>query len=72
MQNAGKELNSDQKTALAKINEVIMTLDFARDLYKQYLGKHFSALTKVFNQFADLLSQNILILISLYILETFT
>ncbi|XP_050307870.1 caprin homolog [Anthonomus grandis grandis] len=38
LQNAGKELNSDQKTALAKINEVIMTLDFARDLYKQFLG----------------------------------
>lgn len=71
MQNAGKELNSDQKTALAKINEVIMTLDFARDLYKQYLGKHLSALTKVFNKFCHL-SQNILILMSLYILETFT
>lgn len=39
MQNSGKELNTDQKTALAKINEVVMTLDFARDLYKQFLGK---------------------------------
>lgn len=38
MQNSGKELNTDQKTALAKINEVVMTLDFARDLYKQFLG----------------------------------
>ncbi|XP_076273525.1 uncharacterized protein LOC143204693 isoform X2 [Rhynchophorus ferrugineus] len=38
MQNAGKELNSDQKTALAKISEVTQTLDFARDLYKQFLG----------------------------------
>ncbi|XP_066145779.1 caprin homolog [Euwallacea fornicatus] len=38
LQNSGKELNTDQKTALAKINEVIMTLDFARDLYKQFLG----------------------------------
>ncbi|ENN80567.1 hypothetical protein YQE_03019, partial [Dendroctonus ponderosae] len=38
LQNAGKELNSDQKTALEKINEVVMTLDFARDLCKQFLG----------------------------------
>lgn len=38
LQNAGKELNSDQKTALAKIDEVVQTLDFARDLYKQFLG----------------------------------
>lgn len=38
LQTAGKELNADQKTALAKINEVIQTLDFARDLYKQFLG----------------------------------
>ncbi|CAG9761894.1 unnamed protein product [Ceutorhynchus assimilis] len=38
MQNSGKELNTDQKTALAKINEVMMTLEFARDLYKQFLG----------------------------------
>ncbi|XP_060531582.1 caprin-1-like [Cylas formicarius] len=43
LQNAGKELNSDQKTALAKINEVIQTLDFARDLHKQFLGIALSA-----------------------------
>ncbi|XP_044255650.1 caprin homolog [Tribolium madens] len=38
LQNAGKELNSDQKTAVAKYNEVTQTLDFARDIYKQFLG----------------------------------
>ncbi|CAG9819609.1 unnamed protein product, partial [Phaedon cochleariae] len=38
LQNAGKELNSDQKTAVAKYTEVISTLDFARDLCKQFLG----------------------------------
>ncbi|KAJ8922765.1 hypothetical protein NQ315_007800 [Exocentrus adspersus] len=38
LQNAGKELNADQKTAVAKYNEVINTLDFARDLCKQFLG----------------------------------
>lgn len=38
LQNAGKELNADQKTAVAKFNEVISTLDFARDLCKQFLG----------------------------------
>ncbi|KAG5882110.1 hypothetical protein JTB14_016873 [Gonioctena quinquepunctata] len=38
LQNAGKELNADQKTAVAKFNEVINTLDFARDLCKQFLG----------------------------------
>lgn len=38
LQNAGKELNSDQKTAVAKYNEVIHTLDFTRDIYKQFLS----------------------------------
>ncbi|XP_028143558.2 caprin homolog [Diabrotica virgifera virgifera] len=38
LQNAGKELNADQKTAVAKFNEVTNTLDFARDLCKQFLG----------------------------------
>nr|XP_023011951.1 caprin homolog [Leptinotarsa decemlineata] len=38
LQNAGKELNADQKTAVAKFNEVISTLDFARDLSKQFLS----------------------------------
>lgn len=38
LQNAGKELNSDQKTAVAKFNEVTNTLEFARDLCKQFLG----------------------------------
>ncbi|CAG9861727.1 unnamed protein product [Phyllotreta striolata] len=38
LQKAGKELNADQKTAVAKYNEVISTLDFARDLCKQYVS----------------------------------
>ncbi|CAH0560846.1 unnamed protein product [Brassicogethes aeneus] len=38
LQNAGKTLNDDQKTAVAKFNEVIQTLDFARDLCKQFIG----------------------------------
>ncbi|KAJ3658431.1 hypothetical protein Zmor_010168 [Zophobas morio] len=38
LQNAGKELNADQKTAVAKYNEVTQTLEFARDIYKQFLG----------------------------------
>lgn len=35
MQKAGKELNSDQKVAVAKYDEVSHTLDFIRDLAKQ-------------------------------------
>ncbi|KAG6448757.1 hypothetical protein O3G_MSEX005689 [Manduca sexta] len=35
LQKAGKELNSDQKVAVAKYDEVAQTLDFARDLSKQ-------------------------------------
>lgn len=35
LQKAGKELNSDQKVAVAKYDEVIQTLEFARDLSKQ-------------------------------------
>lgn len=38
LQNAGKELNADQKTAVAKYNEVMQTLEFARDLHKQLGG----------------------------------
>ncbi|KAK9870339.1 hypothetical protein WA026_006424 [Henosepilachna vigintioctopunctata] len=38
LQNAGKELNADQKTAVAKYEEVIQTLEFARELCKQFLG----------------------------------
>ncbi|XP_044749996.1 caprin homolog [Coccinella septempunctata] len=38
LQNAGKELNSDQKIAVAKYDEVVQTLEFARDLCKQFLG----------------------------------
>lgn len=38
LQNSGKDLNSDQKTAVAKYDEVIQTLDFAKDLYKQFLA----------------------------------
>ncbi|CAG9792050.1 unnamed protein product [Diatraea saccharalis] len=35
LQKAGKELNSDQKVAVAKYDEVAQTLEFARDLAKQ-------------------------------------
>ncbi|KAJ2950606.1 hypothetical protein O0L34_g8858 [Tuta absoluta] len=35
LQKAGKELNSDQKVAVAKYDEVAQTLEFARDLQKQ-------------------------------------
>ncbi|XP_045492281.1 caprin-1 [Colias croceus] len=35
LQKAGKELNSDQKIAVAKYDEVAQTLEFARDLSKQ-------------------------------------
>ncbi|CAH2062864.1 unnamed protein product, partial [Iphiclides podalirius] len=35
LQKAGKELNTDQKVAVAKYDEVAQTLDFARDLSKQ-------------------------------------
>ncbi|XP_032511776.2 caprin homolog [Danaus plexippus] len=35
LQKAGKELNSDQKEAVAKYDEVVITLEFARDLSKQ-------------------------------------
>lgn len=38
MQNSGKDLNADQKTAVAKYDEVIQTLEFAKDLCKQFLG----------------------------------
>lgn len=35
LQKAGKELNSDQKVAVAKYDEVAQTLEFARELSKQ-------------------------------------
>lgn len=38
LQKAGKELNSDQKVAVAKYDEVAQTLEFARDLSKQVLS----------------------------------
>lgn len=38
LQNSGKDLNQDQKTAVAKYEEVVQTLEFARDLCKQFLG----------------------------------
>lgn len=38
LQNSGKDLNADQKTAVAKYDEVIQTLEFAKDLCKQFLG----------------------------------
>ncbi|KAJ8971430.1 hypothetical protein NQ314_000686 [Rhamnusium bicolor] len=50
LQNAGKELNADQKTAVAKFNEVINTLDFARDLSKQFLSIATDALNQMGNE----------------------
>lgn len=38
LQKNGKELNTDQKTAVAKYDEVLQTLDFTRELYKQIVG----------------------------------
>lgn len=35
LQKAGKELNTDQKTAVAKYDEVQQTLEITRDLQKQ-------------------------------------
>ncbi|KAK7862622.1 hypothetical protein R5R35_005658 [Gryllus longicercus] len=37
-QKNGKELNADQLNAVSKFDEVILTLDFARDLSKQFNG----------------------------------
>ncbi|KAJ9598514.1 hypothetical protein L9F63_010804, partial [Diploptera punctata] len=37
-QKNGKDLNSDQLAAVAKYDEVLQTLDFARDLCKQFTG----------------------------------
>lgn len=37
MQKNGRELNSDQKIAVAKYDEVLQTLDNTRDLYKQII-----------------------------------
>lgn len=34
-QTLGKDLNTDQLNAISKYNEVLQTLDFARDLCKQ-------------------------------------
>lgn len=38
LQKNGKELNQDQKTAVAKYDEVQQTLDITRELYKQIVG----------------------------------
>ncbi|KAI4463362.1 gpi-anchored protein [Holotrichia oblita] len=38
LQSSGKDLNQDQKTAIAKYGEVIQTLEFAREQYKQFLS----------------------------------
>ncbi|XP_059061866.1 caprin homolog [Achroia grisella] len=38
LQKAGKELNTDQKVAVAKYDEVAQTLEFARDMSKQVAG----------------------------------
>ncbi|XP_046978394.1 caprin homolog [Vanessa cardui] len=43
LQKAGKELNGDQKVAVAKYDEVIQTLEFARDLSKQVTSIALSA-----------------------------
>lgn len=36
LQSSGKELNNDQRIAVAKYDEVVQTLEFARDLCKQF------------------------------------
>jgi len=38
LQKNGRELNSDQKTAVARYDEVLQTLDITRDLYKQIVN----------------------------------
>lgn len=38
MQKNGRELNADQKTAVAKYDEVLQTLDIMRDMYKQIVN----------------------------------
>lgn len=38
LQKNGKELNADQKTAVAKYDEVLQTLDITKELYKQIVG----------------------------------
>lgn len=38
LQNSGKDLNHDQKTAIAKFGEVVQTLEFAREQYKQFVS----------------------------------
>ncbi|KYN15307.1 Caprin like protein [Trachymyrmex cornetzi] len=38
LQKNGRELNSDQKTAVAKYDEVLQTLEITRDLYKQIVN----------------------------------
>lgn len=36
LQKSGKELNADQKVAVAKYDEVINTIEFARELIKSF------------------------------------
>lgn len=38
IQKAGKELDRDQKVAVAKYDEVLQTLEITRELYKQIVG----------------------------------
>ncbi|XP_015123600.1 caprin homolog [Diachasma alloeum] len=38
LQKSGRELDKDQKTAVAKYDEVLQTLDITRDLYKAIVG----------------------------------
>lgn len=43
LQKSGKDLNADQKVAVAKYDEVNQTLEFARDLSKQITNIALSA-----------------------------
>lgn len=38
LQKNGRELNADQKTAVAKYDEVLQTLDITKELYKQIVS----------------------------------
>lgn len=38
LQKSGKELHNEQLQAVAKYDEVVQTLEFSRDLYKQFLS----------------------------------
>lgn len=40
LQKNGRELNADQKTAVAKYDEVLQTLDITKELYNKLLELH--------------------------------